>query len=69
MASPVYAHVAVLGVFSAGVWIVNLWKLLWAIYSLFHARSKCVCIPFIYIVVIVCKYENILQCVEASQCT
>ena len=25
-------------------------------------------VPFIYTVVIVCKYENLLQCVEASQC-
>ena len=36
-------------------------------FLLFHARSKCVCILFIYTVVIVCKYENLLLCVEASQ--
>ena len=65
MASPVCLHLAVLGVFSAGVWIVNLWKLG---YSLFHARSKCVYVYCLYTVVIVCN-ENLLLRVEASQST
>ena len=39
MASPVCAHLAVLVVVSAGVWIVNLWKLLWAIYCSMQGQN------------------------------
>ena len=69
MASPVCVHLAVLGVVSAGVWIINLWKLLWAIYCFMQGQNVYVYRLYIYIGVIVCKYENLLLCVETLQST
>ena len=49
MASPVCAHVAVLGVVNAGLSIANLWKLLWTIYCFMQGQNVHVCMYIVYI--------------------